>query len=370
MRGHPSTVVLPALLALIGFHAKNTSVELFLDAYVVGVELCGRIAQSMGPHHYPNGFHSTATIGTVAAAGAAARLLNLDIDGIDNALGLAATCSAGLRAQFGSAAKPLHAGMAARTAVESALLAQSGFQGNANVLAAFIQTLGGEGADPLYLEAQWTDAWRIVTPGLTFKRYPTCGGTHGAADAALALRAKLIDDLAGDARYLVESIDSIEVSFPPGADMAPFIRTPRTGVEARFSLEYVIAVALVQGRLPIELFAEVPVAPAIAELAKRVKRSEDHNVPHDSLNPAGRFHEVSITLTDGRTLRIRITKDDVAAVSVDVLAKLHDALRRVPEAQVESVVDHARLLATGDIHSLIVALLSPEPALARSATAD
>ncbi|OQV64624.1 hypothetical protein AK51_28135 [Serratia nematodiphila DZ0503SBS1] len=108
-------------------------------------------------------------------------------------------------------------------------------------------------------------AWRILQPGLEFKRYPTCGGTHSAAEAALALRARLLAQ--GDA---LAEIAQVEVSFPPGADTAPFIRQPATGVEARFSLEYVIADALYHGEVPLTHYGEQPVDAAIAALAAKL----------------------------------------------------------------------------------------------------
>ena len=115
VRGHPATVLLPALFALA--QTRGSSALDLLDSYVVGVETMARLGLALGSRHYEQGFHNTATLGALGAAAAASYLLKLDAGAIENALGLAATQSAGLRLQFGSEAKPLHAGLAARAEI-------------------------------------------------------------------------------------------------------------------------------------------------------------------------------------------------------------------------------------------------------------
>lgn len=214
-RGHPTTVVLSTLLTLLE-DQPPMAVEAFLDAYIVGVELAGRLGKAIGTRHYAAGLHSTATLGVIAATGAACRLLRLTKEQSEVALGLAATQASGLRAQFGSAAKALHAGLAARGAVNSVELARAGFAAQRHgVLEAFLAAVGYGVERPDDLLAGWGAPWRIISPGLEFKRYPTCGGTHSAAEAAFVLRERLGADL--------DAVQHIEVSFPPGADTAPNI---------------------------------------------------------------------------------------------------------------------------------------------------
>ncbi len=349
LRGHPSTVVLSALLALNG---ESDNVTELLTAYVIGVEAAGRLGLAAGTQHYALGFHSTATLGAVAACAAVARYLQLDQRQTQIALGLAATQAAGLRSQFGSAAKPLHAGLAARNAVNAALLAQAGFIGQPEgVLDSLLTSHGGGRQKPECLTAGWGTPWRILQPGLEFKRYPTCGGTHSAAEAALALRARLQEQ--GDA---LAEIAKIEVSFPPGADTAPYIRQPATGVEARFSLEYVIADALYHGVVPLMHYGEQPVDAAIAALAAKVERHVDPAAPPDALDPEMRFHRLTLTLQDGRQISDMVTRKQTAARPTDLDAKLRAILQLLPGLEGESVIRDCALMSPGALPRLIALL--------------
>lgn len=349
-RGHPSTVVLSTLLAL-SKERGSVSADGFLDAYIVGVELAGRLGKAIGTRHYSAGFHSTATLGTIAAAGAACRLLALSQEETQVALGLAATQASGLRSQFGSAGKPLHAGLAARSAVNSALLAQAGFRAQSNgVLESFLQALGFGVEQPQALLSGWGQPWRIVEPGLEFKRYPTCGGTHSAAEAAFVLREQW---LAAGHDASPDDIERIEVCFPPGADTAPNIIAPENGVEARFSLEYVIADALINGSVALENYSEAPVIPAIAALAARVTRQPDLTAPADELDPDRRFHRVTLWLRDGSTLSHCVTRRTTAAAYTDVQAKLHHSLAALPVTQAQAILKDARLPDSAALHRLI-----------------
>lgn len=349
LRGHPSTVVLSALLALNG---ESDDVTELLTAYVIGVEAAGRLGLAAGTQHYVLGFHSTATLGAVAACAAVARYLQLDQRQTQIALGLAATQAAGLRSQFGSAAKPLHAGLAARNAVNAALLAQAGFIGQPEgVLNSLLTSHSGGRQKPECLTAGWGTPWRILQPGLEFKRYPTCGGTHSAAEAALALRARLLAQ--GDA---LAEIAQVEVSFPPGADTAPFIRQPATGVEARFSLEYVIADALYHGEVPLTHYGEQPVDAAIAALAAKVVRHVDPAAPPDALDPEMRFHRLTLTLQDGRQISDIVTRKQTAARPTDLDAKLRAILQLLPGLEGESVIRDCALMSPGALPRLIALL--------------
>ncbi|MFC3396631.1 MmgE/PrpD family protein [Brenneria rubrifaciens] len=355
-RGHPSTVILPALFALAAENPQITE-DTFLTAYVIGVEVAGRIGLACGPRHYSLGYHNTATLGAVAAAAAAARLLETSVEQTKNILGLAATQAAGLRAQFGSAVKPLHAGLAARAGVTAVKLGQAGFNGNTGqVIEAFLAAHGDQKQQPSLLTESWGTPWRILSPGLEFKRYPTCGGTHSAAEAAFALRAQWAAQNNTGAS-IADSVESITVAFPPGGDIAPFIRKAATGVEARFSLEYVIAAALLEGELKLTRFAEGAADPLILTLADKVTRITDHTAPPDELDPDARFHEVTLYLRDGSTLTRRVTRRETAAKPTDLRAKLHQTLGMLPHLNSEHIADRCALKKEGDLHYLITLLI-------------
>lgn len=354
-RGHPSTVILPALFALAAEIPSVTERD-FLAAYVIGVEVAGRSGLASGPRHYAQGFHNTATLGTLAAA---SRLANASVAQTQNSLGLAATQAAGLRAQFGSDAKPLHAGLAARAGLTAVKLALAGFAGNPRqVLEAFLATHGEGQQQPERWTADWGQPWRILSPGLEFKRFATCSGTHSAADAALRLRAQWRARYADSGRSLTEDIDHITVRFPPGGDTAPFIRRATTGIEARFSLEYVIATALVDGSQSLTRFGPEPVDPVISALADRVTRSADPSAPPDELNPEARFHEVTLYLRDGEQLKARVTRQDTLAHPADLGEKLRQNLATLPQPDSEQVLEQCRLQRSGDLRALLPLLLN------------
>ncbi|HDG9806993.1 TPA: MmgE/PrpD family protein [Raoultella planticola] len=341
-RGHPSTVILPALLALAAERADIDG-DRFLDAYVIGVEAAGRLGLAAGPRHYTLGFHSTATLGTIAAAAACARFVGAGARDTAVILGIAATQASGLRAQFGSEAKPLHAGLAAQAAVSATLLALSGFHGQADkVLDAFLTACCAGAQQTEKLTAGWGAPWRIVHPGLEFKPWPTCGGTHGAADAARAIRQAWLQrgkNIAG----LQQELERVEVSFPPGGDIAASVRQPTNGIEARFSLEYVIAASLLRETLLLADFSQGALDEEIAALAQTVARRPDLTAPPDELNPANRFHQVTIFLRTGETLQKRFTRQQSLAIPFDLAGKVDTCLSHATGTQREEVVALSRL---------------------------
>jgi len=316
--GHPSTVILPALFALA--EEQGRTAEALLDAYVVGVEAMARIGLALGRQHYEAGFHPTATLGTIGAATATAFLAGLDETGTARALGLAATQSAGLRLQFGSDAKPLHAGLAARAGLFATRLALAGFGAAENAFdgpIGFLAVYGG--AEPRRAVEGWGEPWQIVSPGLIFKRYACCSASHFAADAALALKTEHAIDPA--------SVVGATVTFARGGDSALTVRQPRTCLEGRFSVEYVVAAALTDGRLGLDLFADGPVRPELAALSTKVERRIDPDAPPVSNDPATRFSTVEIRLADGRALSRRV---DRPLPADDLAAKFRDAAGPAP----------------------------------------
>lgn len=342
VRGHPSTVILPALLALA--QTRGACALALLSAYVVGVETMARLGLALGSRHYELGFHATATLGTVGAAAAGAHLIGLDAEGTANALGLAATQSAGLRVQFGTDAKPLHAGLAARAGLLAVHLAEAGLAGAptfADGPIGFLAAFGAGAQAPERLVTDWGAPWQIVAPGLIFKEFACCTGTHCAAEATLALRAEHAIDPA--------QVAAVTVTFPPGGDAPLVVRRPVSGTEGRFSVEYVVARALLDGRLAVEAFADRPVDADAARLLAKVERRLDEAAPRMSNDPRTRFSVVDIALADGRRLSRR-----VAAVrgASDLTAKFLDAAgadparRALPDliARMESAADLAALL--------------------------
>jgi 2-methylcitrate dehydratase PrpD len=187
---HPSAVLVPALLAL-GEERQAPGGDL-LDAYIAGLEIIVRLGAAVNLSHYHRGWHATGTLGAVGAAAAGARLLKLNVRDVGYAFGIAASMASGFKSQFGTMAKPLHAGLAAKAGVLAASLAAEGMTASAEVfdgewsilrLMAGSEAEGFAGAlrdlgDPLAIESY----------GLVIKPYPCCGYIHGTLDGILDLR--------------------------------------------------------------------------------------------------------------------------------------------------------------------------------------
>src|SRR5437899_10063560 len=179
---HPTTPVLAAVLA-IGEKEKIRGKD-FLLAYILGVEVECRIADAINPHHYQSGFHSTATMGGFGAAMAVGKILRLKEEALIRTLGVAASTASGLRENFGTMTKPLHAGRAAENGVTAALLAQAGFTSATNILEArrgFFHAMGG-GCDESKIAGKLGRPYFMQDPGISIKPYPSGSLSHPAQD--------------------------------------------------------------------------------------------------------------------------------------------------------------------------------------------
>jgi 2-methylcitrate dehydratase PrpD len=333
VRGHPSTVLLPALLALA--QSRGVSGQKLLCAYAVGVEAMGRLGLAVGGAHYEAGFHNTATLGTIATAAACGWLIGLSASQLAVAVGLTVTQSAGLRMQFGSPTKPLHAGLAARNGLTSALLAQAGLGGAAESLdgqGGFFDVYGfGQSSPQKLLERD--DTWQILNPGLIFKRYASCAATHHAADAALMLREEY--------RIAPSAIASVTVTFPPGLT-TPLARVlPENPQAGRFSVEYVVAYALVHGHLDAPAFTASSIDAEVAGLMARVQVVTDEHAASITQPPFARFSVVEVFGSHGEHLSRRADAPRPGDPSEKLLAvagtergtRLLDAIADLDDAQ-------------------------------------
>lgn len=300
VRGHPSTVILPALLSLSG--DSSISGSRFLQAYIIGVEVMARLGKGIGNNHYLQGWHNTCTLGVIAAAAAGSFLKELSPIETAKVIGLAATQASGLRNQFGTETKPLHAGIAAKSAVFAVQLTISGFNGTESGLdgdMGFFHVYGnGEKAAEDFLLNNWGDSWKIVTPGLWFKLYPFCSAAYHGADAALSVANKIPNPA---------EMEKIHILFPPGGDAALIHRHPSTGEQGRFSIEYVVALALLGYSFSLENFKNEPIRPDILHLMSRMERKYDSTIKAaDDAVPAGRFTIIEMNTKDGQTYRSRV----------------------------------------------------------------
>ena len=273
---HPSAVLVPAILAVA--EGSGASGAEIVTAFVIGLETFGRLGRALNLQHYKNGWHATSTFGSLAAAVGAARILRLPEQQMRTAMGIAASAAGGLRANFGTMTKPLHAGYAARNGVLAALLAREGVTAAEDVLVhkyGFANTFNnGQGIDSDALRPRGTTLEILTDYGIALKAFPSCAATHTAVEAALILRKKLSDRL-GD-------ISSVRVGVSEFA-LEPLIYVkPATPLEGKFSMHYCVAAALVNGALGLSSFSEAGIInPAINELISKISMEVDGRIRDD-----------------------------------------------------------------------------------------
>ncbi len=269
MRGHPSAPLLPAVFAL--GEKMGSSGRDVLDAYVLGVEVECKLGRAIGEPHYALGWHATSTLGTLGAAAACARLLRLDAERNRNALGIAASLASGLQQNFGTMTKPLHAGWAAHNGVLAARLASRGFEADAKALegpSGFLRAMsGGAEVDVEAVVGGLGEPWEVVEPGIGVKLYPCCYAIARAIDGAIDWRHD-----GGDPGRIA----SVEIVVSPGTLLPLVKRPPETPLEAKFSLEYCVASALIDGGLGLSAFSTPAVGRLeVRKLMSRIRAVED-----------------------------------------------------------------------------------------------
>ena len=234
LNGHPTAPVMPAILALA--EHRGECGRALIEAFTAGVETEARIGIMMGEQHYAKGWHATATIGHFGAAAGAAKLLGLDSAQIAAAFGIAGTQAAGLKSMFGTMCKPMHAGMAARNGLFAAEMAARGFTSRDDVLEC-AQGFGDTQTDSLAAVAALDGLGeRYLLPQSRFKYHAACYGTHAPIDAAI----KVFGNDAFDAGQL----ERIEIRVAARNLRVCNIQTPATGLEAKFSMRFTVALAL------------------------------------------------------------------------------------------------------------------------------
>lgn len=270
MMGHPSAPLVPAVMAL--GEEVGASGSQVLEAFLVGFEVECKLGLAVGRGHYVKGWHATSTLGTIGAAAAASRILGLDRDRVRMALGIAASMSGGIRLNFGTMTKPLHVGQAARNGIQAAVLAQKGFTGTADVFGAplnFCEVFSVDGSEANQHFSSIGSPWEILFSGITVKKYPCCNNTHRTLDAAL--------DIAKGHRPIAEDIAKVELTMPPGEDMALIYSKATTGLEGKFCMQYCVAAALLDGKIDPSTFENQQVhRPEVQELSGKVQLIADH----------------------------------------------------------------------------------------------
>lgn len=283
---HPSSPVLPALLALAEWRGA-TGAEL-AHAFVVGVEVECRVGRSVFPEHYDVGWHITGTAGVFGAAAAAGKLLRLDEQQMTWALGIAATQSSGLREMFGSMCKCLHPGRAAQNGLHAALLAQQNFTSSECGIEAprgFGHVLSTR-FDAAVITAEWGKHFELSSN--MYKPF-ACGlVVHGVIDGCIQLRE--------EHGIQPEMIEQVNLKVCPIVLELTGKLNPQTGLEGKFSVFHAAAVAICHGVAGEAQFSDACVqAPDVVALRKKIQVAADQSLLWTQAH-------VSIQLKDGRKL--------------------------------------------------------------------
>ena len=300
MGGHASAVMVPALLAAA--EAFDCSGQDVLVAHAAGFETGSQLGRAVHPMHYESGWHPTSTVGVFAVAAACSRLLNLTAEQTATALAISTSLAAGTKANFGTMVKSLHVGQCARGGLMAALLARKGYTANADAFdhkQGYFNLFNGPGkfhADKV-LEG-WGAPLDIIEPGAAYKLYPCCYSTHAAVEAALNLVREHGPFKADE----IERVNSYtHAQRLPHTDRPQ----PKTALEAKFSVQYCVARAVLDGHVLMQDFdPQAFNQPGMQALLTRV-----HATPHlDGQFEAGQMMaaEVKITFKNGRTIASRV----------------------------------------------------------------
>ena len=289
---HPSAPLVPAAFAAA--EVARASGAALLDAYVVGFEIEGRLGALMNPRHYQRGWHCTSTLGAIGAAAAACRLLGLDGESTGHALAIAASEASGLKENFGTMVKPLHAGLAARNGVLAALLARDGMTASALAIEGpqgFLRAMDSQGTAAGDAIADLGARWQILETGITVKLYPSCAGTHPSLD--------LILDMRREHGFTAADVERIEIDVDSITPTVLIYDRPATDLEAKFSMPFCAAAAVVDGHVGLETFEATHLTdPAVMSLMERVTMTVDKGF--DNGAPALTQARVTLRLRGGR----------------------------------------------------------------------
>jgi 2-methylcitrate dehydratase PrpD len=290
---HPSAPLVAAGLAAA--ELTGAAGAALLDAYVIAFEIEGRLGRAMNPRHYQRGWHCTSTLGTIGAAAACSRLFGLDANTTAHALAIAASEASGLKENFGTMVKPLHGGLAGRNGVLAAQLAQAGMTASAAAIEGpqgFLAAMDSESPslDPFISDLE--TRWEILDTGITVKLYPSCAATHPMLDALLDLRTR--------EGFTADDVDGVEVGVDPITPTVLLYDRPSSALEAKFSMPFCAAAAVVDGRVGLDTFAAGRLCdPRIAAVQARVTMAVDPTL--DPSAPPLTQARVRVRLKDGRT---------------------------------------------------------------------
>lgn len=297
MCGHPTAPALPAILAA-GEIAASSGRDVLL-AHAAAIEVMTKLGRIAGYELYQSGWHATAALGVFGAAAGASKILGLDAERTATAIGIAASRAAGIRANIGTMAKPMHCGFAARDGLEAALLAAAGATASPNALdgpTGFLKTFVSRGGRSIDVVSLLGNPFDMQEPGIVFKKYPSCLDTHSAIDAIL--------DLRNSHNIQAEQVNVIRCVLAPGVGVDLAYHDPQTPLQGKFSMEFCAAVALARGRVSLAEFSqEVVDDPVVRRLIGISRIDFDPELTSPDPRSFCAAARVEISLQDGRVLQ-------------------------------------------------------------------
>ncbi|ANZ61049.1 hypothetical protein AYR62_10820 [Secundilactobacillus paracollinoides] len=327
-RGHPSVVIFSALLAVSNPTDKLRSL---LQAFVQGVELAGHIGRTIHPGHALQGWHSTGTIGTIAAAAAIGVYKKLPEDKLATLLSFAASQASGMMFQEGSDAKPMQAGLAARNAVAAYKLTESGLTATKdpfNNHNGWLKTISGTEITPSTWGNSWLSPAQIENPGIWFKQKPFCSAAISGYDATRQ---------AYEAGIRISNTTQFIFHYPENGDRALTKSHPLTGQEGKFSIEYIAWCVLENGDISTEDLDNFRVSPKFE--TDLPKFSRQHDLPSKDKR--------------ARPVRLEVIQDDKTA-NFTVINPKGSPLNPLDETDLQKKLVNG----LGDLASDVIQLIS------------
>ena len=293
---HPTVPVLPAIFALA--EQRSVTGKDWMLAYHVGAEVECKIAEAISPRHYQDGFHTTGTCGPFGSAAACAKLLKFDLAKTLNAFGLAASQSGGLRENFGTMTKPFQAGHAAESGLVSAEMVAVGWTAAEQILEAdrgFFHAAGGS-YDPSAIMDRLGKPWTFASPGISLKPYPSGSLTH----PAMTELARLIE--AHDIQ--ATQVEKVDIGANHNMTTTLLHHQPKTGLEAKFSMEFCLAILLLERKAGLSQFSDKVVQrPDVQAMIRRINfyvDPEAESAGYDKMTSILKIHRKDGSVITGR----------------------------------------------------------------------
>ena len=352
---HPTVPVLPAAFALA--EQRTVSGKEWMLAYHLGVEVECKIAEAIAPRHYQDGFHTTGTCGPFGSAAACAKLLQFDLSETLIAFGLAASNSGGLRENFGTMTKPYQAGHAAQSGLVSAEFVALGWTAAEQILEAdrgFFHAAGGS-FDPSAIMNRLGDPWTFASPGVSLKPYPSGSLTHPAmTELARLIAANNIQ---------ASQVEKVDIGANHNMTTTLLHHDPKTGLQAKFSMEFCLAILLIERKAGLGQFSDKVVQrPDVQAMMRRINFYIDPEAESAGFDKMTSI--LKITLKDGKVITGRaafgkgspsdpMTFDEAAS-------KFRGCAEYVdwPEAKTERIIAFVRTMETLADMAALTPLLS------------